>query len=114
MNDDITALIAMAMLLAFFLLSGNGITAVIKKRLTKGEPPEPICGCGHHFAFHTADGVCKEQVPLPDGAEGGVAKYTVYDCTCQQYVGPYPEVSPQIMRELMAPPSSVEPYSQEK
>lgn len=114
MDDNTTYLIGAALVLTFFLFSNGSIGALVKKRLKKGEAPEPICGCEHHLAFHTDDGVCKEQVPVPNGAEGGVAKYTVYDCTCQQYVGPYPEVSPKIMRELMTPPPAPEPYSQEK
>lgn len=111
MNDDLMMLIILGMTMMFFLLSGSPVSEAVKKRLKKGEP---ICGCGHHFAFHTAEGVCKEQIPVPNGAIGGAMRYTVHLCTCQQYVGPYPEVSPKVMRELMDPPSSVEPYSQDK
>lgn len=85
-----------------------------KKKLTKGDEPDPICGCGHHLAFHTAEGQCREQIPILAAAEGGQPKYDVYDCTCQQYVGAVPAISPQIMRELSLPQSSVEPYTQEK
>lgn len=82
-----------------------------KKKLAKGEEPDPICGCGHHLAFHTAEGQCREQIPLLAGAEGGQPKYDVYDCTCQQYVGPVPAISPQIMRELSNGPGSFDKES---
>lgn len=112
MEGDTTGMVvvlAMTALLWAPMIIRELRTGRAKKR-PKGAEPEPICGCEHHLAFHTPEGVCKEQVPIPDGEN----KFKVYDCTCQQYVGPIPSISPQILRELAMPPSSVEPYSQEK
>lgn len=81
----------------------------------KGAEAEPICGCGHHLAFHTLEGVCKEQVKtLMRTNPHGFPEYEVFDCTCQEYVGPVPAVSPQIVRELSKPFPATEPYSQDK
>lgn len=86
-----------------------------RKRRRKGEEPEPICGCEHNLAFHTSEGICKAQRQRWLGTDSrGNSQYDIVDCTCQQYVGPIPMISPQIMRELSMPQASVEPYSQDK
>lgn len=47
------------------------------------DPHAPICGCGHHLAFHDrAEGGCHQRVPLPDDSTG--------PCRCSQYIGPEP------------------------
>jgi hypothetical protein len=86
-----------------------------KKKPKKGAEPDPICGCEHHLAFHTAEGVCKAQKQQYIGMnQQGYSQYSIVDCTCQQYVGPIPVISPQLMRELSNPSPAPEPYSQDK
>lgn len=41
---------------------------------------QPICGCGHHRAFH--EGVARCRAP----ARRGISP----TCTCQNYIGPEP------------------------
>lgn len=84
-------------------------------RKRKGAEPDPICGCEHHLAFHTHDGVCKGQTQRYMGQnDHGYSQYEIIDCTCQQYVGPVPAISPQLMRELNASMPNIEPYTQDK
>jgi hypothetical protein len=86
-----------------------------KKKPKKGAEPEPLCGCEHHLAFHTSEGVCKAQKQRWTGTnDRGYSQYDIVSCTCQQYVGPVPDITPQIMRELTRPTPAVEPYSQDK
>lgn len=86
-----------------------------RRKKVKGAEPDPVCGCEHHLAFHTPDGVCKGQTQIRTGTDSrGYGKHEIVDCTCQQYVGPVPALNPQIMRELTNPSLSVEPYSQDK
>ena len=113
MNDDVMLLImwagSMMMLLGFPWVSS------LRRRKAKGAEPEPVCGCEHHLAYHTYEGACKGQIKTHVGTDHrGYPVYEVFDCTCQQYVGPVPAISPQIMRELSNPSPAIEPYSQDK
>lgn len=109
--DDNELFLAIAMLL--FITWVVGKLARGKRR--KGTEPDPICGCEHHLAFHTNEGVCKAQRQRWLGTDSrGNSQYDIVDCTCQQYVGHVPVISPQIMRELSNPTVNVEPYSQDK
>lgn len=75
------------------------IGAILQRRREKGQP---ICGCGHHFSFHEpSKGICKQHTRHVIGYDGGGDPvYEIGDCSCQQYVGPMPEVDYQIIREL--------------
>jgi hypothetical protein len=49
--------------------------------------PEPVCGCGHHLAYHDArDALCYASVVT---AEGGTDD-SVRQCPCRRYAGPEP------------------------
>lgn len=83
------------------------------------KPVRPICGCGHHFAHHGEDGVCRfvetitdtVETPMrnPDGTvfidHGGNNRFIEQEvisaqipCTCQRYTGPEP--LPQYISEM--------------
>lgn len=50
-------------------------------------PPKPICGCGHHLAYHDKkSGQCNEYQPgvVQSGTNNKVT------CKCRQYSGPLP------------------------
>lgn len=73
--------------------------------------PEPVCGCGHHYAKHHEDGSCAfttvQRVLMERGnprtvrtGYDGETHTTVYDhevwqdqtfdCSCKRYTGPEP------------------------
>ena len=57
--------------------------------------PEPVCGCGHHLAYHDLrDGRCYAQVKSKGvgGSDGGgkAKGATAAQCTCRRYAGPEP------------------------
>ncbi|GAB3969469.1 hypothetical protein [Streptomyces sparsus] len=56
------------------------------------DPPEPVCGCGHHLALHDKQGGCHSLVEVPTGwdAERRPLAFEPGLCRCQQYVGPQP------------------------
>lgn len=76
------------------------------------EPPEPVCGCGHHYSKHDSSGKCvrkwDERVLVergqPKTIKTGPQSYptlkTVYEterwevrtysCSCVRYTGPEP------------------------
>lgn len=96
----------------FMLLSGvsiegffSGIRARRKERLREEkeerrrevEGPPPICGCGHHVAYHNPQsGTCGETVKIPVKwdvnlhGEEYVSSYEARSCHCARYVGPEP------------------------
>lgn len=127
MNDNLFALL-ITVLLGGTLL----VKAVLRHLRLRGAEPKPICGCEHHLAFHTPEGICKGQTQRWLGTNNrGISQYEITNCTCQQYVGHVPAISPQIMRELSTPSRhyldglphgkdgdaadpSTEPFSQDK
>ncbi|WP_405861342.1 hypothetical protein OG361_38930 [Streptomyces sp. NBC_00090] len=52
--------------------------------------PEPVCGCGHHLAYHDArDGLCYASVkPRGDSLEKTDGQER--RCSCRRYAGPEP------------------------
>ncbi|RAG84759.1 hypothetical protein DN069_15075 [Streptacidiphilus pinicola] len=55
--------------------------------------PEPVCGCGHHLAYHDLhDGRCYAEVKRKGGTDGeGRPKgQAPAQCTCRRYAGPEP------------------------
>lgn len=73
--------------------------------------PEPICGCGHHYALHTEEGACGSQASerlLVERSNPVVKETGMYgdnhkvfyenerwevvtrDCPCRRYTGPEP------------------------
>lgn len=48
------------------------------------QEPKPICGCGHHYSFHTDGFGCNKRSPNYNDKKQG------YVCGCQQYSGPTP------------------------
>jgi hypothetical protein len=97
-----------------------------RERLANG--PEPICGCGHHLAFHDLhDGRCYAEVKRvgeKDGAKAAAGAKTGDDsagpagdgkaapdpdwhrCTCRRYAGPEP------IATMYAPPITGAAYEQ--
>ncbi|MEU7861573.1 hypothetical protein [Nonomuraea sp. NPDC049141] len=95
-----------------------------------GQPPEPVCGCGHHIAFHEpSTGQCHSQVRVvtkwmrnpsfgeDDGKPEEIAmEWESQQCPCRRYSGPEPlttlyapELSPDAVREIdSAKPSEPE------
>lgn len=60
--------------------------------------PEPVCGCGHHLAYHDLhDGRCYAERNRKDSGDGKDATAPV-QCTCRRYAGPEP------LATLYAPP----------
>jgi len=62
--------------------------------------PEPLCGCGHHLAYHDLhDGRCYAEVKRKGGSgEGKPKDASPAQCTCRRYAGPEP------LATLYAPP----------
>jgi hypothetical protein len=57
-------------------------------------PPELLCGCGHHLAYHDpGKGECSNYQPGMVKVEDGKATIEKLQCRCQQYTGP--EITPQ-------------------
>jgi hypothetical protein len=58
-------------------------------------PPKSICGCGHHFSYHTPGaGVCKGTNRRTKYSDAGSdLGFRDFPCTCQTFSGPtpYPE-----------------------
>ncbi|MFJ2774108.1 hypothetical protein [Streptomyces sp. NPDC087300] len=55
--------------------------------------PDPMCGCGHHLAFHDpSEGVCHApaQVPVAWDWTGDPSKFEERRCSCRTYAGPEP------------------------
>lgn len=53
-----------------------------------GQPPLPICGCGHHYSFHH-----KTHLDCRATVYSSLMSRLLNDdetCQCQQYVGPTP------------------------
>lgn len=104
---DQVGLLAFLGLLALVVLFPDGIgrlRALGARKPKKGEEPEPVCGCEHHLAFHTNDGVCKGKVQVQTGFnEYGQPTLDYHDCACQQYRGPVPSINPRVMLELTNP-----------
>lgn len=100
-----------------------------RRRLANG--PEPVCGCGHHLAYHDLhDGRCYAEVKTegPDsapgravaaadadsssdsgpGSDGGKAGAEQFwrRCACRRYAGPEP------LATLYAPPIARAGYTQ--
>lgn len=55
-------------------------------------PPQPICGCTHHFALHDPETkACHGTVKTrKHNAIGDHIGYTYPACACRQYTGPTP------------------------
>lgn len=57
-------------------------------------PAEPLCGCGHHLAYHDLEkGECNNYQPGVVKYENGKATTIKVNCKCRQYTGP--EIAPQ-------------------
>lgn len=89
---------------AVILLIGMRIGWSLPGRRKIEEKPEvkPVCGCGHHHAYHTKKtGVCAgvNQIPVAWGAIFGSRpiRWDQQKCRCQQYSGP------QALPEYYAP-----------
>ncbi|MBT2451466.1 hypothetical protein J7F03_31270 [Streptomyces sp. ISL-43] len=56
------------------------------------DPPQPVCGCGHHFSFHDPEArSCHHQNKLETSyLFGGITGNELVACDCRQYVGPEP------------------------
>lgn len=63
---------------------------------------EPVCGCGHHHAFHDpADGICHGRDHVQVGVDDRLQKvYEVVACTCRQYSGPIPTIDYRVIQQL--------------
>lgn len=83
-------------------LAGVLVGRLLPNRRRTPKPPatpKPICGCGHHFSFHTpTTGVCKGTDRRVKYSAGG-SNLGPHDfpCGCQTYAGPTP------MPEYFAP-----------
>ncbi|MFE9796752.1 hypothetical protein ACFYRL_34045 [Streptomyces goshikiensis] len=76
--------------------------AVTERRNAKARAlsgPEPLCGCGHHLAYHDArDALCYASVPAVDAGADEAARR----CPCRRYSGPEP-LATLYAPELAAP-----------
>jgi hypothetical protein len=57
------------------------------------KPPEPICGCTHHYSYHDPQtGECGAGVRVPSRYNdyGAVTAWKTAECACLQYSGPQP------------------------
>jgi hypothetical protein len=71
---------------AGILLGGWLLGRYAPTRRKAAPRPEPLCGCGHHHAYHDPKtGVCHATV-----RHKGTDTVSAYDrqCTCRQYSGP--------------------------
>ncbi|MFE2292660.1 hypothetical protein [Streptomyces sp. NPDC059452] len=60
--------------------------------------PEPVCGCGHHLAYHDArDALCYASVPASSAGADEAQR-----CPCRRYAGPEP-LATLYAPELAAP-----------
>lgn len=81
-----------------------------RARLANG--PEPVCGCGHHLAYHDLhDGRCYAEVKREANGGGGdgeepAAEVSWHQCACRRYAGPEP------LATLYAPPLARAGYQQ--
>lgn len=75
-----------------------------EERQRKINGPEPVCGCGHHLAYHDLrDLRCYAEVKRPKAelAADGTRIDTWQQCECRRYAGPEPLATlyaPQIAR----------------
>ncbi len=91
--------------IAFVILASGYVTggaydrmkkAVAERRKARERAlagPDPVCGCGHHLAYHDAkDGLCYASVKDTKGnrAAEGVDDKPVRRCQCRRYAGPEP------------------------
>ena len=78
---------------AFLLFCGAVIGRVTKKKGRKDpKSPKPVCGCGHHLAFHDPEtrachGMMDGNATQFDDWDAPVA-WEQIPCTCRQYSGP--------------------------
>jgi hypothetical protein len=90
-------MIALAMLAGAFILA----VGILAGRLLPGRrppalpgQPEPVCGCGHHYAEHDPEtgecNVSERGEPVKWGGSGRAVKWEWLDCTCVRYSGPEP------------------------
>jgi hypothetical protein len=84
---------------AAILLIGVVIGAVLRslparRKAPKSDgPPEPVCGCGHHYSFHDgASGKCHGTVRQAThfNSYGTEIAWKQVPCTCRKYAGPEP------------------------
>lgn len=88
-------------LILILLMFGGGVGSFIRNqlerrrndRLQREKGPEPICGCGDHFAYHDPKtGHCHAQHRQPNvwNEWGNPIGWAPVQCECRQYVGPEP------------------------
>lgn len=108
-------------LVVLLMLFGGGAGSFVTRqleqrradRLRRERGPEPICGCGCHYAFHDpATGHCHAQHRRPNKWDtlGDPVGWKDVPCTCRRYVGPQPldsfyapEISGDVVQELPRP-----------
>lgn len=83
------------------LLLGGSVAALRKeierrhqRKLEIAQGPQPVCGCRHHYAYHSPKtGSCAAVSKTPvrwDRDFGSPTRWEHLPCTCQRYVGPEP------------------------
>lgn len=80
------AVVLVGFLVVFFNIRSDH--KVDRKIRNLGQPPEPICGCGHHYSFHSKKNQdCRANVTV-----GWMDRFfgDTETCQCQQYIGPTP------------------------
>ncbi|MFE0175900.1 hypothetical protein ACFWZ2_26620 [Streptomyces sp. NPDC059002] len=92
------AVIAVALSCAASLMSLVSLAKTVmgnrredRRRALSG--PDPVCGCGHHVAFHDpAEGICHSpaQVAVEWDWTGEPSKFEERRCSCRTYAGPEP------------------------
>ena len=100
-----TVLIVIALLLIGFLI---GETYGSKNKKPQ-KPPEPICGCGHHLAYHPKKPIDDKTNSRVFACTDGIyskpeLNKTVWPCECQGYVGPV--YADEFISKTLMPPVS--------
>ncbi|MDX2708349.1 hypothetical protein PV350_36690 [Streptomyces sp. PA03-6a] len=106
--------------IALVILAGGYVTGGAYDRLRKAATerrkarqqelngPQPVCGCGHHLAYHDArEGLCYASVPAPSGRKdeaGDKDEAEDRRCPCRRYAGPEP-LATLYAPEIAAPPA---------
>ena len=84
----------LVMAVGWFLTLGWGETYKqanirLQQRVRVLQDPDPICGCGHHYSFHSDEDGCHYTVTFSRDARFGI-KHVFTTCPCVNYTGPEP------------------------
>jgi hypothetical protein len=54
------------------------------------DDPQPLCGCGHHFALHDDHGTCRGVIREIEKTTRRGVTWVNHSCGCAKYTGPEP------------------------